>query len=108
MAKTTIKNKTKQGNLMPPPDDQFRQQDITGTGTVKQTAPKSVREAIETFFSKKDDLECAKSNADKAKEIVQAEMRATDTKRVVVRDDHGQLYVIEITSKEKLEVSKSK
>ena len=104
-----VKNKnkeTKQGQLVPPPDGQQRQADITGTKTLKQTPTKEVREACECYFSKKEDANLAKNNLDKAKERILSEMRKAKITLVTVKDNDGIPRRVQITAEEKLKIEK--
>lgn len=104
---STVKNKkSKQGTLLPPPAGIFKQSDITGTQTLKQTAPREVREACEHFFSKKEDFACAKSNIEKAKEKILSEMRKAKITLVSVKDNDGVPRRIIICADEKLKIEK--
>lgn len=104
---TKNKVKTEQGKLPLPPGGKFKQQDITGTKTLKETAPKEVIEACEVFFSKKEDFACAQSNLDKAKERILSEMRKAKIMQVVVKDNGGIPRRIHICADEKLKIEKS-
>ena len=107
MTKTTTKEgKGKDGLLLPPPKGTFKQDKLDGSGTLKATAPKEVREACEHYFSKKEDFTCAKSNIEKAKEKILSTMRQAKITLVKVQDNDGVPRTIQITAEEKLKIGK--
>ena len=108
---TPVKRKTanaaKQGVLMEPPKGKYKQQDITGTKTLKETTitPKEIQEAAGHYFSKKADLACAKSNYEKAENEVLALMRKHKLAQVKVYDQlEGPKRIIIKQGSEKLKV----
>lgn len=106
MTKIMTKEKADKGFLLPKPEGTFKQEKIDGSGTLKATAPKNVREACEHFFSKREDLACAKSNEEKAREKILTEMRKAKIALVKVTDNNGVPRTIQITAEEKLKIGK--
>lgn len=51
---------------MEPPKGKYKQQDITGEKTLKETTQRDVQDAAGYFFSKKADFACAKNNVENA------------------------------------------
>ena len=100
------KGKGKEGLLLATPKGTFKQDKVDGSGTLKATAPKEVREACEHFFSKREDLACAKSNEEKAREKILSTMRQAKITLVKVRDNNGVPRTIQITAEEKLKIGK--
>ena len=99
------KQKTTQGTLMEPPKDKYKQQDITGTKVIKESTPKDVQDAAGYFFSKKKDLACAKSNAEKAANELLAVMgKHKMTMAKVYDQDAGPKRIIIKSGEERLKV----
>jgi hypothetical protein len=95
----------KQGTLPIKAGDKYTQKDITGKSTLKTSTPKDLQEKADTYFLRKADLACAKSNVDKAADALMVGMAKHEVTQVKVKDDMGNVKRIIIkVGDEKLKV----
>lgn len=112
MPKTTATDKKgpKQAALMPPPDGEYKQKDITGTKDIRRTAPKAVQDAADYWFGKKVEFARAKNNAEKAAEDLLKVMEKHEVTMCTVFDSEAQCKKIVTIrmGEERLKVEKVK
>lgn len=95
--------------LMPPPADKYKQQSIDGKKTIKETAPKEIQEAAETWLFKKREEARAKDTTKKTGEKVLKLMEKAKLTDVVVFDQDLQCKqrILILQGVERLRVSKA-